>query len=31
MGPQRIKDDFTLPREEFSGEREDAEPPAEPA
>jgi len=31
MGPQRIKDDFTLPREELSGEREDAEPPAEPA
>jgi short-subunit dehydrogenase len=31
MGPQRIQDDFTLPREERSTEREDAEPPAEPA
>jgi short-subunit dehydrogenase len=31
MGPQRIADDFTLPREERSTEREDAEPPAEPA
>jgi short-subunit dehydrogenase len=33
MGPQRIMDDFTLPREERSSaaEREDAEPPAEPA
>jgi short-subunit dehydrogenase len=31
MGPQRITDDFTLPREEISTEREDAEPPAEPA
>ncbi len=31
MGPQRIQEDFTLPREERSGEREDVEPPAEPA
>jgi len=31
MGPQRIADDFTLPRGERSIEREDAEPPAEPA
>jgi hypothetical protein len=31
MGPQRIQEDFTLPREEPAGEREDAEPPAEPA
>jgi short-subunit dehydrogenase len=32
MGPQRISDDFTLPREERqAAEPEDAEPPAEPA
>jgi short-subunit dehydrogenase len=31
IGPQRISDDFTLPRDESSAEREDAEPPAEPA
>jgi short-subunit dehydrogenase len=31
MGPQRIVDDFDLPREDHAPEREDAEPPAEPA